>query len=108
MRHDRIDKAFWAEGPGAFHWQIEDGQEALLLLVPWIHDEGRSRGQLLHLFTERSSNDWNQEGPVHAWDGNFDEPTLTGSIQAITCIDSKVVAGWHGWLRAGKLEPAGA
>lgn len=33
--------------------------------------------------------------PSWLWDGNFDAPTLTPSIN---CVSG---CGWHGWLRAG-------
>lgn len=34
------------------------------------------------------------------WDGNREAPTLTPSILHHSRVP------WHGWLRAGKLEPA--
>ena len=106
--HVTDDNGFWNEGPGAFMWLTEeDGARALLLIVPFAFTGIPKRPwQLLHLFVDRSATDWNQEGGVHAWDGNIENPTLTGSILSTLVVDGRVVDGWHGYLRGGILVGA--
>lgn len=36
-------------------------------------------------------------GPIWSWDGNREAPTITPSILNLS-------TGWHGFMRAGKLE----
>jgi hypothetical protein len=37
-----------------------------------------------------------------AWDGNRDAPTISPSIHRLPVVGFK--AGWHGFMRAGRLE----
>ena len=95
---------FFAYGVGAMQWhsvidQNDQGPvRALLVLLPRV---GIPRGEPHLLYVERQPDDWASPGPVKAWDGNLERPTLTPSIQTLP-----EEGGWHGYLTAGNLVDA--
>ena len=89
-RFDEASRDFWEYGAGAFLWKDLGGNRAMLLLSV--------TGTLVLLFTNRQANNWAAPGPVSAWDGNIEKPTLWPSI-----VDPM---GWHGFLIEGALVDA--
>ena len=75
---------------GDFCFGIEKHIPVLYLMVP---GEGREP-ELVKLYTERSETRWDEPGTVIAWDGNVNEPTLTGEIQT---------SHWFGIMVRGDL-----
>ena len=97
--------------PGDWLWnQLEiDGQvhRTILMIVPLVPRDHRTRGklarrggELARVFVDRQPDNWNEPGPVRAWDGNEDAPSLNPSIFV---RGEAEVKGWHGFCHRGEL-----
>ena len=104
---------YWFDhaSPGDWRWSSRniDGtlHKTIMMVVPLVPPDYRHYGklaerggELLSVFVERARNDWNEPGPVIAWDGDDDNPTLTPSI---FCRGAAKVKGWHGFFKKGEL-----
>ena len=70
------------------------GENWPVMLLQW----GLKRGQHVALYTKREEHNWSAPGRVAAWDGDWNMPTLTGSVI--------LPDGWHGWIRRGEMVSA--
>lgn len=97
---------FWATGVGTFMW-VETivnmkATLSLLLKIPYISDDGSAtdRLEVIRIFPRRTEENWAASGPIMAWDRNYDQPTLHGSLW------HRRPNGWHGFLEQGELRSA--
>ena len=91
--HKEIDSAFWKEGVGAFSYQGEDKKKKMIILLP--NPKAKNKYEVRQLYLNRSATDWNEPGPVKAWDENLEFPTLKGSIKT---------KHWHGYIIKGEMK----
>lgn len=116
MKCETYDEFFAAgAGVGAYMWSelgsgIKDDEERHLVLYLKVpSDNGpppinRQGYVILCLYVSRESDNWAKPGPVKAWDGNREKPTLSPSIQ-VNFGDG--LMGWHGFLINGELRTDG-
>ena len=71
------------------------------MLVKVVRNDGKVRRA--GLFMSRSKALWNKRGPIKAWNGDVQRPTLTGSILVTNRLGGTF---WHGYLREGKAYEA--
>ena len=97
-------EVFYTHGVGAMQWRLMFDRNgvgpvrALLVLLPRVGIPG---GESHYLYVERQPDNWASPGPVKAWDGDLERPTLTPSIQTLPAE-----GGWHGYITAGNLVDA--
>ena len=92
--------AFWERGPGKYGaWRWLHEHTTMLVLVPDRY--GREAISII-VHTDRMPDDWSKAGPVKAWNGEADHPTLDGSL-----LRTDVTPAWPVFLRAGEFVPAG-
>ena len=107
------DYFFDAGNPGDWIWTSvihSDGSgpyQTLTIIFPLVGREPAEHnvieqrgGELSQIYVNRDADDWAIPGPVVAWDGNEDQPTLIGSV---FIRGREEVTGWHGFMRKGKL-----
>ena len=107
------DYFFKAGRPGDWIWTRtteSDGSgpyKTLIIIFPLIGREPAAKnaieqrgGELVDIYVNRQADDWAKPGAINAWDGNEDQPTLTGSI---FIRGDKNLKGWHGFFQKGKL-----
>ena len=95
---------FWAYGLGAMKWhgvRDPEGRGPIRALLVRLPRDGVTGGEVHRLYVERQPDNWAAPGPVKAWDGDLERPTLTPSIQTLP-----VEGGWHGYITAGNLVDA--
>ena len=97
--------------PGDWLWRQTEIEgvvhRIILLVVPIVPPDYRQLGklaerggELTRVFVNRQSDNWNEPGPVDAWDHNEDNPTLDPSIFV---RGKATVKGWHGFFQNGQL-----
>ena len=91
----------WHGKPGRFKWIERRDGLCMAVVVP--------TGRTAFLYTRRGElpdgdgkmrPDWSVPGNVDAWNGDWDAPTLTGSILAFEGTDDE----WHGHIQNGMLH----
>ena len=108
---DWYDRFFASPNPGDWLWRTTniDGRtyRTILMVVPLVPPDYRvcgkvanRGGELLRVFVNRGKDNWNEPGPIDAWDHNEESPTLNPSI---FCRGKSDVPGWHGFFQNGQL-----
>ena len=96
---------FWAYGLGAMQWRSvvcdRNGFGPIRALIVRLPRDGVIGGEVHRLYVERQPDNWAAPGPVKAWDGDLERPTLTPSIQTLPAE-----GGWHGYITEGNLVDA--
>ena len=91
----------WLHGEGGFvwnkmNWINQPTGEHLYLMIPKSKDNPDiPQQEMISIRVKKGKHGTDEYGSYHGWDGNYEQPSIDGSIQA---------GEFHGWLLQGVLS----